>query len=171
MIVRGVAVLAVWAAPLHAQAPFRSATGFERAAAPQVAPSPGGAALRSLIVPGLGQLATGQRALGVLFMGSAAASLGFGVASVETTVRCRAPSVNGACPSGQVEEELTRRPYLLPGLGGYAAIAVLSALHARSAAAKLGGSGSAARQVEMPLDIRTSADGQVSVGLVKVRLP
>ena len=97
--------------------------------------SPGSAAMRSLAIPGLGQFYTGQPALGGLFLAGWAGAIGFGVMSQETTVECLSPTTD-ACPAGQVRGETVTRPNLIVGLGAAAALAITSALHARSAATK-----------------------------------
>jgi hypothetical protein len=94
---------------------------------------PGSAALKSLVLPGLGQLSTGRPVMGALFMAGWAGALSFGVFTREVTVECM-DLVAGGCPPHRVLRETVRRPSLGLGLGGAAALAVLSALDARSGA-------------------------------------
>jgi hypothetical protein len=141
-------------------------------AAPPVRLSPGSAAVRSIFVPGLGQFYTGRPVLGVLFLGAAAGALAVGVGSTETTVRCAAPLVNDECPGGAEYDEITRKQYLVPGLGGFLAIAVISALEARSAASRANReAGFTLGPVLVPLDVDRAGDGAVEVALLRARLP
>jgi hypothetical protein len=94
---------------------------------------PGSAALKSLALPGLGQLSSGRPGMGALFMAGWAGAVGFGVFTREVTVECM-DLVTGPCPPDRVLRERVRRPRLGLGLGGAAALAVLSALDARSGA-------------------------------------
>ena len=118
--------------------------------------SPASAALRSLLVPGLGQFYTGSPAVGGLFLAGWAGALGYGFMSQEVTIYCLAPATD-ACPSGQVRNEVSERPNLMVGLGVAAALAVGSALHARSAASKAnartGAGGSAIRPTGIRLRV------------------
>ncbi len=90
--------------------------------------SPGVAALGSLVVPGLGQLYTGRKLRGVLFLGAAAGAIATGLLSEETTVQCLEPLTDGECPSGAVHSEEVDKPYLVAGLAGAGAVALLAAL-------------------------------------------
>lgn len=98
--------------------------------------SPASAALRSLAIPGLGQFYTGRPALGAAFLGAWAGAIGFGLMSEKVTVECLAQATD-ECPSGQVRAKISERPQLMLGLGIAAAVAVISALEARSGAAKV----------------------------------
>jgi hypothetical protein len=123
--------------PQGAQPPARREPTPAREEVPQTvrAPvSPGSAAVRSLVVPGLGQFATGKPALGVVFLAAWGGALGFGLMSQETTIECLAAGAD-PCPANQVRDEVVKRPMLAVGVGGALAVAVVSALHARSAAA------------------------------------
>jgi len=97
--------------------------------------SPGSAAVRSLLIPGLGQFATGKQAAGVAFLAAWGGALAFGVLSKEETTECltRVPS-GTTCPAGDVRDTSVKRSKLGIGIGGALAVAVASALHARSAA-------------------------------------
>jgi hypothetical protein len=95
--------------------------------------SPGSAAIRSLLIPGLGQFATRKPALGVVFLAAWGGALGYGLLSQETTIECLA-RVTDTCPAADVRDEVVKRPALAIGVGAAVAIAVVSALHARSSA-------------------------------------
>jgi TM2 domain-containing membrane protein YozV len=99
--------------------------------------SPGSAALRSLAIPGLGQFYTGRPAVGALFLAGWAGALGFGFMSQDVTVECLARvGESEPCPSDQVRGKVTERPMLVLGLGAAVAVAVISAIEARSGADK-----------------------------------
>jgi hypothetical protein len=102
-----------------------------------VAYSPGGAAVRSLFIPGLGQVYTKRPALGILFIGAAGGAAAFGILSKETTVRCLAPLASGTCPSGQEHSRVEDTPYLIPGIAAAAGIAAIAAIEAFTAAKRL----------------------------------
>jgi hypothetical protein len=55
--------------------------------------------------------------------------------SEKVTVECLAQATD-ECPSGQVRAQISERPQLMLGLGIAAAVAAISALEARSGAAK-----------------------------------
>jgi len=97
--------------------------------------SPGSAAVRSLILPGLGQFYTKRPAVGAVFLAGWAGALGLGLMSQETTVECL-DRVTDSCPPNRVLSETVKRPMLAVGVGGAVALAVVSALEARSGAAK-----------------------------------
>lgn len=99
--------------------------------------SPGGAALRSLFVPGLGQLYTDRPLMSGLFFGAAAGAIAVGVLWKETTVHCLGPLSDGVCPPDLIGSEEDGRPYLIPAVGGAAAIAVVAAIDAYAAAKRL----------------------------------
>ena len=98
--------------------------------------SPGGAAVRSLLVPGLGQFYTGKPVLGAVFLAATGAAVGLALGSKEVTVQCKSPLSGGTCPSNEIANESTSRPLLVPGLAGAGAIAIIAAFEARSAARK-----------------------------------
>jgi len=120
----------------------------ERRAVPETPPTtaspasslrldPGSAALRSLAVPGLGQFYTGRPVVGAAFLAGWIGALGFGLLSQDVTVECLARVGEGEpCPSGQARDEIAERPMLAVGLGAAVAVAVISALEARSGARK-----------------------------------
>ena len=115
------------------------AGGGERAAAPAPAAvySPSGAMVRSLFLPGLGQMYTRRPVLGAVFIGAAVGAAGLGLFSTETTVRCLAPLTDGTCPSGAEHSREEKKPYMAAGLGGVAAVAVVAAIEAFTAAKRL----------------------------------
>jgi hypothetical protein len=97
---------------------------------------PGSAAVRSLLLPGLGQFYTKRPAVGAVFLAGWAGALGWGIMSTETSVECL-DQVTGACPPNRVLSETVKRPMLAVGVGGAVALAVVSALEARSGAGRL----------------------------------
>ncbi|HLU25214.1 MAG TPA: hypothetical protein VKZ58_05865 [Longimicrobiales bacterium] len=97
--------------------------------------SPGSAAVRSAIVPGLGQFYTGRPLLGTAFLAAAGGALAAGFLSEKVTVECLART-SGACPHGQIRDESVERPYLAAGIGAFAALAVIGAVEAHAAARK-----------------------------------
>jgi hypothetical protein len=154
----------------------------ERAPAGGLTPSlpfsPGSAALRSLVVPGLGQFYTGRPVMGVAFLAAWAGAIGFGVMSQEVTVECLART-SGSCPSGEVRGELVDRPMLPVGLGAALAVAVISAFEARSGANKANAMqvslGSGPQKTQPTLELlppwsRAGRDHTPSLGLVLLQL-
>ena len=97
--------------------------------------NPGSAALRSLFLPGLGQFSTGRPVVGAVFLAGWAGALGAGFLTREVTVECM-DRVTGECPPNKVLSETVKRPMLAVGVGGAVALAVVSALEARSGAKK-----------------------------------
>jgi hypothetical protein len=96
---------------------------------------PGAATLRSLILPGLGQFYSDRPVMGTLFMAGWAGALGLGFLAQEVTVDCL-DRVEGPCPSNRIFRRTVGRPLLPVGVGGALAVAVVSALEARSGAGK-----------------------------------
>jgi hypothetical protein len=102
--------------------------GAPPAAAPRTGPSPQGAALRSLLVPGLGQFSSRRPAVGAVFLGAAAGALVIAAASEEVTVLC-AERTTGDCPDNQViRRDAEPRPEL--GVLAFLGVAVASAIEA-----------------------------------------
>lgn len=97
--------------------------------------NPGSAAVRSLLLPGLGQFYTKRPAVGAVFLAGWAGALGLGLMSQEVTVECL-DRVTEYCPPDRVLSETVKRPMLAVGVGGAVALAVVSALEARSGANK-----------------------------------
>jgi len=100
---------------------------------PSAGTSPGSAAVRSLLLPGLGQFTTGRNGKGVVFLTAWAGALGYGLLRKEITVNCLSQTT-GSCPSGDVRDEVVKRPALAIGIGAALAVAVVSAIDARSGA-------------------------------------
>ncbi|MCI0432208.1 MAG: hypothetical protein L0271_00970 [Gemmatimonadetes bacterium] len=94
----------------------------------------GGALVRSLVVPGLGQLYTGHTARGVLFLSAWGSALGIGLLRREVTVECL-DRVTTSCPPDRVRGTVTRRKLLPIAAAGALAVALISAIDARAAAA------------------------------------
>jgi hypothetical protein len=119
--------------PVRAQPPEPAPQ--RQPAAQRTSISPGSAAIRSLFIPGLGQFATGKPVAGVAFLAAWGGALGYGLLSKETTTECLARVPAGsACAAGDVRGTSVKRPALAIGVGGALAVAVVSALHARSSA-------------------------------------
>lgn len=91
--------------------------------------------LKSLVVPGLGQLTTRRPGVGLAFLAAAGGAIATGVLFSKTDIVCAAPS-GGECPSSEVISSSESRPYLLPGLGAAVAIAIISAIEARAGAVR-----------------------------------
>ncbi len=134
--------------------------------------NPGSAMTRSLIVPGLGQFYTGRPAIGAAFLTAWAAALGLAVLTQEVTIEClERVTDDDECPSSQIRDKVTTRPMLAIGAGGALAIAVLSALEAKSAATRANrsgpsgdGSGNDASLGPWAFAINPQPDGAVAVG-------
>lgn len=118
--------------------------------------SPGSAAVRSLVLPGLGQFSTGRPVVGAVFLAGWAGALGLGLMTQEVTVECL-DRVTDSCPSNRVLAETVKRPMLAVGVGGAVALAVVSALEARSGAKKLNARGVAMGEGEGRDGIRVVA--------------
>lgn len=150
-------------------------------AAPPPAPaarrvfSPAGEAVRSLFVPGLGQFHTHRPAVGVAFLVGGLGALALGLASQRVEVNCLSPEVSGACPAGQVRDQATKRPMLVPGLAGFVGLGVISAFEAaagarRANAAPSGSSGgTAGAHLEWSPGAVDTGDGAVVASLLRLR--
>jgi hypothetical protein len=141
-----------------------------RTSAPAARYSPGGAAVRSLLIPGLGQFYTGRPALGVLFLGAGAGAIAAGVMSKRTVIECL-ERTTGTCPDNRIRDSKVERPMLLPGIGGFVALGVIGAIEASAAArranARAGGGGDNTIGLLMP-HIQPRHDGAVDL---RFRLP
>ena len=92
--------------------------------------NPRTALVTGLVLPGMGHFYTGRPAYGILLLGTAGASAGFGLLYKKVEVECLSPPVNGECP---IEDQLSRketRPYLIPGLATAGAITIFGAINA-----------------------------------------
>ncbi len=150
-------------------------------AAPPPAPAarrvfnPAGEAVRSLFVPGLGQFHTHRPAVGAVFLVGGLGALALGLASQRVEVNCLSPEVNGACPAGQVRDQATKRPMLVPGLAGFLGLGVIGAFEAaagarRANAAPSGSSGGAAgAHLEWSPGVLDTKDGGATVALLRLR--
>lgn len=146
----------------------------EKAADAAAVYDPGSAMIRGLVVPGLGQFYTRRPVLGAAFLGAGGAALALGVLSKKVTVECLSPPTGDVCPDAHVRSEVTKRPYLVPGLAGFVAVALVGAFEARSAARRLNGR-TGAQHGEEPAGIRLgeprleyAGDG-VAVALLRIR--
>ena len=88
----------------------------------------GSAALRSVVIPGLGQFSSGRHLAGAFFLAAGGGALAAGLLSESVTVYCLAPTT-GVCPHDQIAEEVSESKMTL-GLAGFAAVAIASALEA-----------------------------------------
>lgn len=93
-------------------------------------PSPG-AALAFGVVPGMGQYYTGRGITGTIVLAVAAGAVASGFLIKDVTVRCvNTPPPGSDCPSGEILDETTDRPYLIPALGAAAAVTLIGAIEA-----------------------------------------
>jgi hypothetical protein len=95
---------------------------------------PGQAVMLGLLVPGLGEIYTGQMLRGIVVMGAAVGALAVGFLNERVTVECLTVPVNNFCPPADVVTRDAERPYLLPAIGAAVGIAVLGAIDAYVAA-------------------------------------
>jgi hypothetical protein len=136
--------------------------------------NPTAVAVRSLLVPGLGQFQTRRPALGAAFALGAGGALAAGLMSQRVTVECLVRTTDGSCPAGQSRDELTERPMLLPGLAAFVALGVISAFEASSAARRANaraGSGGDPGDVDVRLapGFEPGSDGSMKVRVLQVR--
>jgi hypothetical protein len=117
------------------------------------APSAGSAALKSIVIPGLGQLTTGRPVMGALFLGAAGGALAAGAMSKSVTVLCASPTT-GTCPSNDVIREDSESKLPL-GLAAYGAVALVSAIEAM-----LGAKGAQAALGASPVEPSVTTDGR-----------
>jgi tetratricopeptide (TPR) repeat protein len=92
--------------------------------------NPRTALVTGLVLPGMGHFYTGRPAYGILLLGTAGASAGFGLLYKKVEVDCLSPPVNGECP---IEDQLSRKetqPFLIPGLATAGAITIWGAINA-----------------------------------------
>lgn len=141
-------------------------------------PSPNNALALGVIVPGLGQYYSGRRREGAIVLSAAAAVVLTGLVFKEITVRClTVVGPDEECPSGQIFDETTRRPYLGPALGATAFVAVAAAfeafLRARRARAEqaetVGSTTASTRGVRITGPSVVSSARGVDLNLVRVR--
>jgi hypothetical protein len=102
---------------------------------PIVLLSPGGAALRSALLPGAGQIYSGRRFAGAAFLGAAAGMVAVSLLSESVTVLCTS-GAGGPCQPEHVVAEESRSRFG-PGLAGYVIVAAASAFEAYSAAKRV----------------------------------
>ena len=110
-----------YVAPPGALAPSAAPTQEPQVTLAPLTVTAGGAALRSVVVPGLGQFSSGRPLVGAFFLAA-------GMLSESVTVYCLAQTT-GECPHDQIAEEVSESKMTL-GLAGFAAVAVASALEA-----------------------------------------
>jgi tetratricopeptide (TPR) repeat protein len=94
-------------------------------------PSPGGALALGVVFPGMGHYYSGRGLSGTVVLAAAAAAVVAGIVFKEVTVRCLNPvPSSGECPPGEVVDESTERPYLIPALGAAGAVTLVGAIEA-----------------------------------------
>jgi hypothetical protein len=97
--------------------------------------NPGGAAVRSLLLPGLGQFYTKQSGLGAAFLAVASGAAVVGVTVTKSKVECAVVLPQGtSCPTGYELRHYKTRPLLIPAIAGYVTLGVVSALQAKHVA-------------------------------------
>ena len=83
------------------------------------------------LVPGMGHFYTSRPLMGTLTLSAAGAALAAGIGYKEITTVCLSDvSAGSACPSGDVIDEVNKRPYFWIGVGIAAAVTVASAIDA-----------------------------------------
>ena len=92
--------------------------------------NPGSVLLRGLLVPGLGQFATGRTGAGIFYLGTASGALAAGFMLKRLAVDCLSVPVDGECPPGQIASEHEKRPYLVPAVAVALATGVFAAVDA-----------------------------------------
>ena len=144
------------------------------------APSAGTALLLGLIVPGMGQFYSGREVGGFTFLSLAAGAAAAGFLIKEVQVECLVTVEPGEdCPGGQVFRDTVDRPYLLPGLGVAAGVAVIGAIEAFVKARRRGAAGgqptSSPDSRPAPGEVRLAWPGvsqrgdRIDLNLVRVR--
>jgi tetratricopeptide (TPR) repeat protein len=104
--------------------------GMLEGAVVQPTPSPG-AALALGVVPGMGHYYTGRSIGGTVVLALAGAAVASGFLVQDVTVRClNTPPPGQSCPLGEVLDETSERPYLVPALGAAGAITLIGAIEA-----------------------------------------
>lgn len=94
-------------------------------------PSPGNTLALGMLFPGMGQYYSNRGVSGSIILGTAVTALAAGLTYQEVTVRClRDVSSGEDCAPGDVVDETTDRPLLLPSLGVVAAVTLGGAIEA-----------------------------------------
>jgi hypothetical protein len=79
----------------------------------------------------MGQYYTGRGVTGTIFVALAGAAVASGFMVRDVKVRClNTPPSGGDCPPGDILDETTERPYLVPALGAAGAITIIGAVEA-----------------------------------------
>ena len=105
----------------------------------------------------------------------AAAAAGFGIAYTETEIICATPA--DPCPPGQVIDETSTQPLLVPGLVTAAAITIgagiegyINAKRRNAATVDMGGQiGQQAGLTVLPPTLGPTRDGRVALEFVRLR--
>jgi hypothetical protein len=104
------------------------------ASSPRRQYSAGRAAVLGMVVPGLGQVYTDRPVRGLLVFGAAATAVAAGAFYEVVDVECLSIPVDNTCPQDDIVSERSERPYLLPGIGAAAALALAGVIDAVIAA-------------------------------------
>lgn len=93
-------------------------------------PSPAGALTIGMLFPGGGQYYSGRGISGTVFLSVAAAAVATGFMYKKVTVTCLTATSGSDCPAGDVVDESTSRPYIVPALGAAGAVMLVAAIEA-----------------------------------------
>lgn len=136
--------------------------------------NPSTALVAGALIPGFGQFHTDRPVGGLTVLTLAAAAAGFGIAYTETEITCATPA--NPCPPGQVIDETSTQPLLVPGLVTAAAITIGAAIEGyvtakrRNAdATAVGGQIGQAGPTLLPPAVGATADGRVALEWVRLR--
>jgi tetratricopeptide (TPR) repeat protein len=127
--------------------------------------NPGQALAMGLVVPGLGEVYTNRRTVGLLAFAGAAGAIAAGYLSERIEVDCRSVPVNNVCPPGDVLDEKTARPYLAPAIAAAAGITLIAAIDAMLAARRANARAAAIGDRDRPQDgVRLVAPAIITEG-------
>ncbi len=137
--------------------------------------NPTTALVAGAFIPGFGQFHTDRPVGGLTVLTLAAAAAGFGIAYTETEIICATPA--NPCPPGQVIDQTSTQPLLVPGLVTAAAITIgaaiegyINAKRRNAEAAGVGGQiGQQAGPTWLPPAVGATTDGRVALELVRLR--
>lgn len=135
--------------------------------------NPAAEAVKSLVIPGLGQMSTGRHGPGVGLLASFAGALGIGLFVTSTEVQCLSPSPND-CPAEDIYSKTVERPYLDVSVGAALAISIFAAWDARRGAVRaneksLSSSDVGSNTLQLRPRVNRSRDGRLSVEWMRVR--
>lgn len=124
------------------------------------------ALVSGMVVPGMGHFYTGRPGLGALVLGSAGGAAAAGIFYTEVEIDCRSIPENGVCPPGDIADERTERPLLVPGLAAAGVITVLGAFHASRGVRSGGSTGGGASNQEAGLAVKLPALDRSGTGVL-----